>query len=270
MSYPGDYHVHLERGPYVMDWLCEFIEAAKKADVAEVGFAEHAYRFRQTDAIWPKEWPLKPETDADEYVSLIEEAKKAGLPVKLGVEVDFVPGKETRISDFLEDYPWDYVIGSVHFIGDWGFDRPDEAYLWKSANVETAYKKYFELFRAAAETQLFHIMAHPDVIKVFGYKPPGSLIKEYERSAASMAKAGVAFEISTAGLRKPVGEYYPSPEFLDACVNAGLATVISSDAHKPSDVGRDFREAYQYARSHGVIRVAVFAQGNIIQSNDII
>lgn len=260
MRYPYDYHVHLEQGPFTMDWLMQFLETASERSVGEIGFSEHAYRFRQTDAIWPKEWRLQPDADADKYVMLILEAKKAGLPVKLGIEVDFVPGKESKIDRFLEDYPWDYVIGSVHFIEDWGFDRPEEAFLWQLKDVAWAYKKYFELFREAASTGLFDIMAHPDVIKVFGYRPEVQLDKEYERCALAMQKAKVCFEISTAGLRKPVGELYPAPAFLAQCVGAGLTAVINSDAHKPQDVGRDFDKAYEYGISHGVKAVAMFEE----------
>ncbi|MGI6128686.1 MAG: histidinol-phosphatase HisJ family protein [bacterium] len=253
-----DYHVHLECGPYNTDWMYRFLETGRLAGLTEIGFSEHAYRFRQTERIWPCCWNLKAEVDADKYVSLVQEAKEDGFPVKLGVEVDFVPGKEEQLETFINQYPWDYVIGSVHFIDDWGFDRPDQAYLWKQKSIEETYRQYFFLFREAASTKLFDIMAHPDVVKVFGYRPEGGLIDEYLRSADTLGMVDVCFEISTAGIRKPVGELYPAPEFTQALVQAGVVAVINSDAHRPEDVGHGFDAAYTFAREHGINHLARF------------
>lgn len=255
-----DYHVHLERGPYSKEWMYKFLEAARVADIDEIGFSEHAYRFEQTKGIWPSDWGLKAVVDADVYVNLVQELKKAGYPVKLGVEVDFAPGIETALDNFISSYPWDYVIGSVHFIGNWGFDRPDQAYRWKEVNVNEAYKKYFKLFGEAAQSRLFDIMAHPDVVKVFGYRPSYSMIEEYERCAEILAKVDVCFEINTAGLRLPAGEIYPAREFLKALAQAGIPSMISSDAHRPEDVGEGFDLAYNYARKHQIKHLTKFCQ----------
>jgi histidinol-phosphatase (PHP family) len=254
-----DYHVHLERGPYNKDWMYRFLEAARLADIDEVGFSEHAYRFQQTEGIWPHYWNLRPEVDADQYVALVQEAKDNGFPVKLGVEVDFVPGKEEQLETFINQYPWDYVIGSVHFIDEWGFDRPDQAYLWKQNNVEDAYQQYFALFSEAANTKMFDIMGHPDVIKVFGYRPKDCLMDEYLRCAEILKRADLCFEISTAGLRKPVGELYPALEFTQVLVQAGVVAMINSDAHRPEDVGHSFDVAYTYAQENGITHLARFS-----------
>ena len=115
-----DYHVHLEQGPYSREWLQRFLETARLAGIDEIGFSEHAYRFRQTEEIWPSSWSHTGEVDADDYVDLVQAAMDAGYPVKLGVEIDFVPGREKRLAEFIDQYPWDYVIGSVHYIDEWG------------------------------------------------------------------------------------------------------------------------------------------------------
>jgi len=239
--------------------LQRFLETARLAGIDEIGFSEHAYRFRQTEEIWPSSWSHTGEVDADDYVNLVQAAMDAGYPVKLGVEIDFVPGREKRLAEFIDQYPWDYVIGSVHYIDEWGFDRPDQAYLWQQQRVEEVYRKYFILFREAAKTKLFDIMAHPDVIKVFGYRPEDSLLGEYIRCAEILKQADVCFEISTAGLRKPVGELYPAPEFTRVLAEAGVAAVINSDAHRPEDVGSGFDSAYLYAQQHGLTHRARFA-----------
>lgn len=237
-----------------------FLEAAQSAGIDEIGFSEHAYRFRQTTKMWPNYWNLKAEVDADEYVTLVQEAKDNGYPVKLGVEVDFVPGQEERLDDFISQYPWDYVIGSVHFIDEWGFDRPDQVYLWNQRSVEEAYRQYFALFSEAANTKLFDIMAHPDVIKVFGYRPQGSLLDEYLYCADILKRADICFEISTAGLRKPVGELYPAPDFTHVLAQAGVVAIINSDAHRPEDVGHGFDAAYTYAKKYGITQLARFTE----------
>ncbi|NLG87490.1 MAG: histidinol-phosphatase HisJ family protein [Firmicutes bacterium] len=254
-----DYHVHLERGPYNRDWMYRFLEAAQLAGIDEIGFSEHAYRFRQTEDIWPCNWNLKAEVDADKYVMLVQEAKGNGSPIKLGVEVDFVPGKEEQLDRFISQYPWDYVIGSVHFIDEWGFDRPDQAYLWDQRDIGEAYRHYFALFTDAAKTKLFDIMAHPDVIKVYGYRPKDSLIDEYIRCADILRQTDTCFEISTAGLRKPVGELYPAPCFTQMLVEADVTAIINSDAHRPEDVGHGFDAAYAYAQKYGITKLARFS-----------
>lgn len=230
------------------------------AGIDEIGFSEHAYRFRQTEEIWPRNWGLKAVEDADEYVTLVEALKKDGYPVKLGVEVDFAPGIETSLDNFIRTYPWDYVMGSVHFIGDWGFDRPDQAYLWKETNIDEAYRQYFKLFGEAAKSRLFDIMAHPDVVKVFGYWPNCSMSKDYQRCAEILAEVNVCFEINTAGLRLPAGELYPTGEFMKTLVSAGVPAIISSDAHRPEDVGQGFDLAFSYAREHGIKHLIKFYQ----------
>ncbi|HKM38783.1 MAG TPA: histidinol-phosphatase HisJ family protein [bacterium] len=235
-----------------------FWTVAQSVGIDEIGFSEHAYRFRQTEAIWPAVWGLKAVEDCDEYVDSVLALKKEGYPVKLGIEVDFAPGLETLLDNFISAYPWDYVIGAVHFIEGWGFDRPDQAHLWQEKEVVETYRHYFSLFREAIKTRLFDIMAHPDVIKVFGYRPEVPLLTEYEHCAETLLEFEGCYEISTAGLRKPVGEMYPAPEFATILALAELPAVVSSDAHKPEDVGYRFPSAYQYASKRGVNRLARF------------
>jgi histidinol-phosphatase (PHP family) len=268
----ADYHIHLERGPWALDWVKRFWETARSRGVTEIGFSEHPHRFRECRATYPPPaamagWIDEQATESiGDYLRVVEDARRAGLPVRLGLEADFLPGYESALERVIRGYPWDYVIGSVHWLPPesgrevwWGFDQPDLRSEWERRDVGTVYRSYFELIQAAAETGLFDFIGHPDVIKVFGYRPSEDLAPLYDSTAAAFARAGVCAEINTAGWRKPVGEAYPAPGLLQACRLAGVPTLINSDAHSPEDVGRDFDRAAALAREAGYTSVATFA-----------
>jgi histidinol-phosphatase (PHP family) len=143
------------------------------------------------------------------------------------------------------------VIGSVHFIGDWGFDNPAEVNRYAEWDISELYGKFFTLEIKAAESGLFDIMAHIDLIKKFGHRPSCDLSRLYADVAEAMARAGVAIELSTAGLRKPVQEVYPNPALLRECAARGIPLVISSDAHAPGEVAWGFSEAREAAMQAG-------------------
>ncbi|MDI3535439.1 MAG: histidinol-phosphatase family [Thermosediminibacterales bacterium] len=259
-----DYHVHLENGLYTIEWLQKFLETAQKRGLKEVGFSEHAYRFKQAAHLmeskgFRKKWAEKYCTeDIDEYINLVEKAKSEGLPVKLGIEMDFIPEHEEKIKEFIDSYPWDYVLGSVHWLDEWGFDIPDLKDEWDRRDILEVYKSYFELLGKAAESRIFDIMAHPDVIKVFGYKPDHDLTDIYEKTAKVFKNSDVCIEISSAGLRKPVGEIYPSKEFLEVLKKYDLPVIINSDAHYPEHVGKDFDKVLKYIKPFNLDKICSF------------
>lgn len=252
-----DYHVHLEQGPYTIEWVKKFLEEGQKRTVVEIGFSEHCYRFYQAKHLWRSEGPRgrwheeRATEDIEEYIKIVEDAKRLGFPVKLGVEVDYIPEWEDEIRYFVSFYPFDYVIGSVHWLGDFGFDNPDFLGEWESRDIYKTHVEYFEVLTEAVLSGIFDLIAHLDVIKVFGHKADGDLSQVYERLAKAMKKAKVCAEVSTAGFRKPVGEIYPSPEIMAYLKKYEIPVIVDSDAHRPEDVGRDFDKALEYVRSHG-------------------
>lgn len=292
-----DYHMHLERGPFTREWLGHFLATARERGVAEIGVSEHVYRFREAQeaygAWWadgdgggPKAEGRGPGGDAEnappgtaafarrwwtarggqslaEYAGLLRGAATDGLPVRLGIEVDYFPGREGAIRAVLARAPFDYAIGSVHWIGPWGFDLLDVEGLWDGRDVDEAYRAYFALLIRAARSGLFQIMAHPDLIKVMGHRPSAALdlAPLYAEAARAFAAGGAAVEVSTAGFRKPVGELYPDPAFLHACRREGVPLSLASDAHRPEDVGLDFDRAAALARDCGYREVMTFAGG---------
>lgn len=254
----ADYHVHIERGPYSIDWLSKFVDVAKMRGLTEIGISEHGYRFdKGFDAFgndgfrgnWIKKYSGQ---DIDEYVSLIIEAKSLGLPVKLGIEADYIPGKENELEDFLRPYPWDYVIGSIHWIGDWGIDLDDCLDIWKKCDVDSVYLEYFSMIEKMAVTGLFDIVGHIDLVKIFGYRPSPYVFERIENNLAGIARTGIILEVSTAGWRKPVDEIYPSKEIMELIKKYNIPIVVNSDAHTPNDVARDFPRAYEYIKSYGI------------------
>ncbi|MGE5541775.1 MAG: histidinol-phosphatase HisJ family protein [Bacillota bacterium] len=254
-----DYHMHLEHGPMEMGWLGQFTKAAAQNGVDEIGISEHMFRFRESSPVWPSWWRMRADCCLTEYIRLIEQAGSMGVPVRLGIEAEYLEGYEDRIRRFLREAPWDYVIGSVHFIGEWGFDDVNGMDEWNSRDVDDAYRRYFDLLGMAIESGMFDAIAHPDVIKVFGRRPSIDLVPYYERAARAASASGVAIEISTAGLRKPVSEMYPHPGFLEAFRRWNVPVIISSDAHYPEHVGYEFDRAVEYARSMGYTTVTRFS-----------
>jgi histidinol-phosphatase (PHP family) len=262
--------MHLERGPWTLEWLGRFVDAARARGLNEIGFSEHPHRFREWRTMYPEHiasWVDEGCTERlDSYLRLIGEAQRAGLPVKIGIEWDFIQGNEVQIERALRAYPWDYAIGSVHWLPPqdragqwWDFDNPSRAGGWEGRDVLEVYRRYFRILGEAARTRLFDFIGHADVIKVCGHRPNEEISELYEAAAAAFAASGVCVEINTAGWRKPVGEIYPAPEFLRAVRRAGVPILINSDAHLPEDVGRDFGRAAVLAREAGYTEVATFA-----------
>ncbi len=255
-----DYHMHLRnaRGEIAHDTSAvePFVESAREAGVDEIGFTEHIYYFRQTRSLWTV--PYHTERcvyDIEAYVSAVVGARNRGLPVKLGLEVDYVRGREEQTRELLAPYPWDFLLGSLHYIGDVGVD--DEPRLVDAVGVDEAWRVYFDTLAAAARSGLFESLSHPDLVKIFGARPASF---DYGPVVAAIADSGVAVEVSTTGLHKPVRELYPHPEFLAECRARDVPVTLASDAHTPDLVRRDFDRALELLRSVGYDTVTVFEQ----------
>jgi histidinol-phosphatase (PHP family) len=262
-----DYHVHLrpdeEDTPperYFTDAnVARYREAADAAGIAELGVSEHVHRFRQALDVWRHPfWEGSARDDLDAYCDFLAQG-----PLRAGIEADYLAGLEDEVGDLLADRRFDYVVGSVHFIGEGAVDH--EGYdVWEmeGQDAETIWARYFDHLARAARSGLFDILAHPDLVKVWGGDrpaPEGDLRRFYEPAVEAIAESGVAVEISTAGLRKPVGEIYPSRAFAEMCVEAGTPFALSSDAHLPEHLGYAYDEAIEFMRSLGIEEICVFA-----------
>ena len=243
-----DYHMHLrdpdERIDHTIEGVERFVETAAARGVDEIGFTEHVYYFSQTRELWTRPYEIERCVyDLDAYCDAIVEAKRQGLPVKLGLEVDYVGSEQSRLAELLEPYPWDFLLGSVHMLDELAIDQ--EPGIWAEASVEEVWRRYFAALTELAASGHVDVLAHPDLAKIFGRRPDRI---EYP------VLDGVALEISTAGLHKPVGELYPDPAML-----AGRPPItLASDAHVPQNIGRDFDQALALARAAGYETVTVF------------
>ncbi len=258
-----DYHVHIERGQYTVDWLRQFIHQAQIKGVKDLGISEHAYRFKETRSMFWNEWVEARQTQTiEDYYRLMLKVREQGMNVKFGIEIDYFPEKEKEIAEFIQSYPFDYVIGSVHWLEDWGIDLVEMQDEWQRRDLQSVWCDYFARIRQMAESKLFDIAAHLDLVKIFNYVPHDRdfLQNQYDLTARVLADSGMCIEISTAGLRKPVKEIYPHPQLLKTCYDYGVPIVISSDAHRPQDVGADFDQAVQLAMDIGYEEVCLFTQ----------
>jgi histidinol-phosphatase (PHP family) len=262
-----DYHLHLrpdeEGTTFDRYFTAENVEryraAAAAAGIEELGVSEHVYRFRQALDLWRHPlWLENANDDLDAYCEFVR-----STPLRLGVECDFVPGAEGRTAAMLEARDFDYVVGSVHFVGEGdaavdhdGFD------VWHgNADPEEIWTRYFDHFDRCARSGLFDILAHPDLVKVWGRDrpvPEGDLRRFYEPAVEAILAGGSAVELSTAGLRKPVGELYPARAFAELVVEARVPFALSSDAHLPGQIGFRYDDALTFLDELGVDEIAVF------------
>ena len=261
-----DYHLHLRPDDLSATAADHFTQAnaeryrtvAGERGIAELGVSEHVYRFHQALSVWQHPfWREQATDDLDGYCAFVREQ----TDLRLGIEADFVPGAEDRIANLLGERDFDYVVGSVHFIRDHAIDMDDYSVWGTGRSAEEIWTRYFQTLAEAAKSGLFDILAHPDLVKVWGSerpRPEGDLRRYYEPAVEAVAESGIAVEVSTAGLRKRAGELYPAPAFLEMCVEAGAAFALSSDAHRPAEVGADYEQAIELLEGSGVRELCVF------------
>lgn len=247
--------MHLRAADESLDHTVEaverFVEVAAARGVDEIGFSEHVYYFRETRSLWTVPYQLERCVyPIEPYVDAVVEAKRRGLPVKLGLEVDYVPDREEETRDLLAPYPWDYLIGSIHYVGEAGVDG--EPRLVEEVGVERAWSEYYGALGRAAASGLFDTLAHPDLVKMYGPEI------EWDWDSVASALDAVSLEVSSAGLHKRHGKLYPNGELLREARGRGVTITLASDAHVPEHVGRDLDAAVEHARAAGYETVTVF------------
>lgn len=254
-----DYHLHTRRCGHATGRIAEYVRFARTRGLREIGFADHIPQYflppHRRDP-----YLAMAERELEAYVEEVREAAAAAndIEIRLGVEADYSPGQEEKLKAILDRYPFDYVLGSVHYLDGWGFDNPAEVEGYSGRDIDALYREYFGLIQQMAATGLFDVVAHPDLLKKFGYLPRADVHGLYEKTVRVIAAAGLVVEVNTAGLRQPVAEIYPAPEFLAVCRRYGVPVTLGSDAHRPEDVGRDFDRAVAVLSRVGYREVAVF------------
>ena len=250
-----DYHIHTRLCGHARGEPADYARAAIRRGFREIGFADHMPLLRIRDA----QLTMAPD-QLPGYVEMIAELRSSfpELTIRLGIEMDYIPGQMDEVWDAASPFDFDYVYGAVHYIDGWDFGDSRSLSRYKGRDPDDAYARYFDLFCEAASEGGFDIMAHPDLVKKHGIRTTLSLSNMYEKAAEALSEAEVAIEVNTSGLRKAVVEPYPEQDFLRACVSRGVPVTLGSDAHEPEQVGMDFDVALSMLRKANVSEIATF------------
>ena len=265
MRWPADYHMHTPLCRHAVGAPDAYAAQAVRVGLTEIGFSDHSPMSRDDF----DDWRMK-SSELDGYVESVREVARSypKLNVKLGLEVDFIPGQEAWVASLATRHPWDYFIGSVHYVSDsWDVDNPNKIERWRERNVYDVWKTYFDRLTQAAASGFFQIIGHADLAKKFGFLPQEDCQPLYERFLEAAAQSGVAIELNTAGLRKACHEIYPARVILVLARERGVPITFGSDSHAPGEVGQDFAAAVELARSVGYSEYCRFTQGRSVMTS---
>jgi histidinol-phosphatase (PHP family) len=251
MIYGTDYHIHTrysdgKREPEA------YIEAALKLGLKEIGFSDHLNP-SGGDLLWCMDHNRLPD-----YAEHILRLKKehTDIAVRLGLEIDYLPGMDEETERIINSQPFDYIIGSVHYLGAETVDLGPEFYIGK--DIDLIYENYFNLVCEAASTGFFDIMGHPDLVRIHRFRPDADITHLYSMMASAFEIHDVAFELNTNGRNKPLHDFYPDRKYLHIFAGHGVPVCVNSDAHFPERTGQHFMEAYDLLKRAGYREMAVF------------
>jgi histidinol-phosphatase (PHP family) len=254
----ADYHIHTELCGHAEGSTDDYIHEAIKKNLKEIGFSDHApipEDLRKGITMSPAE--------TEQYIKLIQEKRqqyKDRIEIKIGFEIDF-PLMDSLDRKYLNDPRLDYLIGSCHFLGDWAFDSPKGIDEFKNRDINEIYNQYYDILLNLIQSGLFNIIGHFDLMKKFGHRPSVDLTKTIEKLAAAAAGiTDIAVEINTAGIRKPVGEMYPSDEIIDIFFRMNTPVTLGSDSHKPEEVAYLFDKAVEKLKRAGYRKICGFSK----------
>ncbi len=255
-----DLHNHTTLCNHAKGELEEYVESAINIGTKYFGFSDHA------PMNFDKKYRMNFE-QMSEYQKKIKELKKKyqdKIEILLGYEVDYIDG---LVDSRVLNAKVDYLIGSVHFIDKWGFDNPEFIDEYKNKDIDTIYKDYFEQIEQLAKSGHFQIVGHLDLIKVMGYRSQKDVKKIALNAIKEIKKSQMVVEISSAGLRKPAKEIYPSSSLMELLCEYDIPITFASDAHHPKQVGFKSDELEEYAKSFGYSKCAIFRDKEIDMIN---
>lgn len=245
----ADYHVHTYLCRHARGTLAQFVAKARKQDLTEMCFTDHIPckdGYDPTNRMTIDQFPV--------YRREVKTVARANpdFTILFGMEADFYEGMDPKQPGWIRRQNFDLVLGSVHYVNNWGIDDPMSRDMWNKVDVTATWKVYFAMLGRMADLHCFDVIGHLDLPKKFGYRPPEKAIREMAKPALDrIAAAGMAVEINTSGLRKPVKEIYPSPQLLELARKNGIPICFGSDSHRPEEVGYEFKKARELARSCG-------------------
>lgn len=262
-----DYHTHHERCGHAVGTLEEYVRQGIRIGLKQLGLSDHLPLIHVNPAEYYPEMAM-PLEELPRYVEECLELKeryKGQIELRLGLEADYIEGYEDRIRAILEPYPWDYLIGSVHFLGEWDITDHRQVRGWEGKDSLEVYRQYYQAVRQSAASGIYDIIGHMDVIKRFGYGPDTeegrAEVRELERGALrQISEAGIAMELNASGLSKPCAEMFPSRPVLEEALRLGIPLTLGSDAHDPMKLGDGLAEARQLLWDVGFREVVTFEE----------
>jgi histidinol-phosphatase (PHP family) len=240
-----DYHLHvIAHGdrPMTVENIIAYLEVAKSRGLRQMGITEHDRYLEEID------------------LAAFQEAREKyqDVELRLGIEIDFVPGAEERMDRDGSALPYDYVIGSVHRVDNEEVDHPDHQDIYAKWETYDLYEAYYKNVREAALSGRFEILGHPDLIKIFRHFPDRDITPMLEETADAVAESGIVVDVNAAGLRKPIAEIYPSRQLLEMFHRRGVPIILSSDAHAPDQVALGYDKSLKLVHDVGYREVAIF------------
>jgi len=253
-----DYHIHTPLCRHAEGKMEDYLEEATRRGLEEVGFADH-FPLKMLGVVPEIPVTMEPE-ELSYYVEKVKELSyRAPVQVKLGIELDYFPGKTEVTAEVLQGLPFDYIIGSVHYINDWDCTHPLYSEEYHKRSLEEVYRDYFALIENACRSGLFDIIAHVDVVKKFGHRVADDVAHDFYRHIAKVfQETNMCLELNTAGWDNKANELYPALELLRECVKKGVGVTAGSDAHAPNQVGRYFDRLEKILKKEGISHLLKF------------
>lgn len=256
-----DTHTHTWMSRHGIGTVDEVVRAALAQCMTTVALTEHLPLPQEVD---DGTFAMEP-SRMEEYLADIEQARLMYRDIEIitGIEIDWRFGAEEYLLDWVERYPFELLLGSVHMLSyadgsHWEFDHPGYAEGWNERGEQEVWEEYLELWLQAIRSKVpFDVMTHPDLPKKLDHKPNFDPTGFYTVMTDAAAEAGVMIEVNTSGLYTPVKELYPAPELLKMFCEKGVPCTISSDAHDPKNVGRGFKAACEALKAAGYTQVTV-------------
>ena len=248
-----DLHNHTTRCNHAKGSMQNYVEKAIELGIDIYGFSEHA------PMDFDSYYRLKFE-EMDDYITDVNKLKekyKNDIKILLGYEVDYLKG---HMDERVLKAEGDYLIGSIHFLGEWGFDNPEFSNEYKSRDINQIWQEYFDNIEAMAKTGYFDIVGHLDLIKIFKFMPKKDIRLIAQKALKAIKKSNMVIELNSAGLRKPIKEIYPSPLLLEMAYELDIPITFSSDAHAIGQIGFKYDEVIKLAKKIGYSKAVTFEQ----------
>lgn len=258
-----DYHTHHARCGHASGQLEEYVQRGVEIGLQQLGLSDHMPLLHVDPAAYYSGMAM-PMDELPRYVEeclYLKDKYKDQIDIRIGLEGDYIEGYEREIEAIVRAYPWDYVIGSVHFLGEWDISDSRQLHGWEGKRVADVYRQYYDALQKAAKTGFYSYIGHFDVIKRFGYKPEEDMAETERATVDVIAACGMAIELNASGLRMPCGEMFPSRRILSYCLERGVPLTVGSDAHQPAKLACHLDQAVALLKDIGFTELATFKAG---------